>query len=105
MEKAEAIVIALSKSATHTFSKANCEQINLLKGLGVEGDAHMGATVKHRSRVAKNPNQPNLRQVHLIHKELFDELKSKGFSVSPGQIGENITTQGIDLSTWTKVSV
>lgn len=90
-------VTALSKSETHTFSKYSCEKLILLEGLGVEGDAHMGTTVKHRSRVAQNPDQPNLRQVHLIHSELFDELCGKGFDVSPGQIGENITTQGVDL--------
>ena len=91
------IVKALSKSGTHTFSKYNCESIVLLKGLGVEGDAHMGEKVKHRSRVRKDPNQPNLRQVHLIHAELFEELQEKGFHVQDGEMGENITTQGIDL--------
>ncbi len=72
-------------------------RITLLAGLGVEGDAHCGITVKHRSRVAKDPAQPNLRQVHLIHAALFDELAAKGFIVAPGQLGENITTAGIDL--------
>ena len=90
-------VIAVSKSESHTFNKYRTDKITLLKGLGVEGDAHMGKKVKHRSRVAKDPTQPNLRQVHLIHSELFDELKEKGFDVSPGQMGENITTQAIDL--------
>lgn len=90
------VVIAVSKSDKHTFSKENCNSIKLLKGLGVEGDAHLGKTVKHRSRVAKNPNQPNLRQVHLIHSELLDELKDR-FNVTAGQMGENITTKGIDL--------
>ena len=93
----KAIVKSVSKSSSHTFSKFNCEKIVLLKGLGVEGDAHMGKTVKHRSRVSKDPNQPNLRQVHLIHSELFEELKEKGFTVQDGEIGENITTKGIDL--------
>lgn len=79
------------------MSKTNVPHIELLAGLGVAGDAHAGETVKHRSRVAANPNQPNLRQVHLIHTELFDELREKGFVISPGQMGENITTQGIDL--------
>lgn len=90
-------VRSVSKSETHTFSKFNCNRIVLLKGLGVQGDAHMGKTVKHRSRVAKDPSQPNLRQVHLIHAELFDELQRKGFTIRDGEIGENITTQGIDL--------
>jgi MOSC domain-containing protein YiiM len=91
------IVKSVSKSSTHTFGKYNCTKIVLLKGLGVQGDAHMGEKVKHRSRVAKDPNQPNLRQVHLIHSELFDELKIKGFIVQDGEIGENITTKGINL--------
>jgi len=91
------IVKAVSKSSSHTFNKYNCDQITLLKGLGIEGDAHMGVTVKHRSRVAKDPSQPNLRQVHLIHSELFSELAQKGFEVKAGQMGENITTQGIPL--------
>lgn len=90
-------VIALSKSGAHTMQKFNTPQIKLLKGLGVEGDAHLGVTVKHRSRVAKDPTQPNLRQVHLIHQELHQELALKGFEIAPGQMGENITTQGIDL--------
>ena len=93
----EGIVIAVSQSPTHSFSKSNQESINLLAGLGVEGDAHMGEKVQHRSRVAKDPNQPNLRQVHLIHAELHDELRERGFDVSAGQMGENITTRGIDL--------
>jgi MOSC domain-containing protein YiiM len=91
------MVTAVSRSATHTFSKATQASIRLLSGLGVEDDAHMGGTVKHRSRVVRDPNQPNLRQVHLIHAELFDELRAAGFSVSVGQIGENVTTRGIDL--------
>ncbi|MEP0981271.1 MOSC domain-containing protein [Leptolyngbya sp. FACHB-17] len=90
-------VVAVSRSATHNFSKQKQERIRLLGGLGVEGDAHLGETVKHRSHAAKNPTQPNLRQVHLIHAELHDELQAAGFSVSAGQMGENITTRGIDL--------
>lgn len=90
-------VIAVSHSTEHNFSKKNQERILLIAGLGVAGDAHMGTTVKHRSRVAQYPTQPNLRQVHLIHAELFDELQRSGFRVTPGQLGENITTFGIDL--------
>ena len=91
------IVTAVSCSPRHSFSKPNHDSIRLLAGLGVEGDAHQGTTVKHRSRVAKDPTQPNLRQVHLIHAELFDELEAKGFIVSAGEMGENVTTRGIDL--------
>lgn len=90
-------VIAVSLSNTHGFSKSNRDSIKLLAGLGVEGDAHCGTTVQHRSRVAKDPSQPNLRQVHLIHAELHDELRNVGFNISPGQMGENITTRGINL--------
>jgi MOSC domain-containing protein YiiM len=92
-----AIVKAVSVSARHTFSKPNVLSIRLVQGLGIEGDAHMGATVKHRSRVAKAPQDPNLRQVHLIHEELFADVGSQGFKVAPGEMGENITTSGIDL--------
>lgn len=92
-----ATVIAVCRSGSHTMSKTPCGRIRLIEGLGVEGDAHMGATVKHRSRVARDPMQPNLRQVHLLHAELFDELRAKGFAVAPGLMGENITTRGIDL--------
>ncbi len=91
------LIAAVSRSATHAFSKATQDSIRLLPGLGVEDDAHMGATVKHRSRVARDPNQPNLREVHLIHAELFDELLTAGFLVSAGQIGETVTTREIDL--------
>src|SRR3982751_2160316 len=90
-------VEAVHRSASHTMTKTEVPSIRLVAGLGVEGDAHMGATVKHRSRVARDPTQPNLRQVHLIHAELFEELRDKGFAVSPGLMGENVTTRGIDL--------
>ncbi len=90
-------VTAVSSNGEHSFSKPTRESITLLAGLGVEGDAHMGVTVKHRSRVAQDPTQPNLRQVHLIHEELFAEVRAAGFAVAPGELGENITTQGIDL--------
>lgn len=90
-------VVAVGRSARHTFSKRNAEAIHLLEGLGVDGDAHMGVTVKHRSRVRADPTRPNLRQVHLVHAELHDELRAAGFSVHPGDIGENVTTRGIDL--------
>lgn len=93
----EKMVIAVSKSPSHSMSKDNMKSIKLLTGLGVEEDAHMGVTVKHRSRVAQDPMQPNLRQVHLIHSELHDELVTKGFHISAGQMGENITIKGIDL--------
>jgi hypothetical protein len=92
-----AVVTAVSRNAKHTLIKTNEDCIRLLAGLGVEGDAHAGARVKHRSRVRVNPFQPNLRQVHLIHAELHDELRRGGFAVSAGQMGENITTRGIDL--------
>jgi MOSC domain-containing protein YiiM len=85
------------KSNTHTMQKFQQPSIHLLEGLGVEGDAHMGVTVKHRSRLAADPSQPNLRQVHLIHGELHDELQTRGFNIKAGQMGENITTRGIDL--------
>ena len=91
------IVTAVSRSGTHSFSKPNAGSIRLVAGLGVEGDAHQGATVKHRSRVARDPTVPNLRQVHLMHAELFDELRTGGFIVSAGQMGENVTTSGVDL--------
>lgn len=91
------LVVAVSLRPGHHFSKTPSLGIHLLTGLGVTGDAHMGATVKHRSRVRKDPTQPNLRQVHLIHAELFDELRTKGFAVKPGELGENVTTSGIDL--------
>ena len=90
-------VVAVSLRAGHHFSKTPSLLIRLLRGLGVAGDAHMGETVKHRSRVRKDPTQPNLRQVHLMHAELFDELRLKEFVVQPGDLGENITTSGLDL--------
>ena len=92
-----ATVTAVSRSPKHTLVKPNELSIRLLEGLGVEGDAHSGTTVKHRSRVARDPSQPNLRQVHLIHGELHDELREAGFALSAGQMGENITTRGVDL--------
>ncbi len=102
------VVTAVSCSLTHSFTKAKQESICLLPGLGVEGDAHLGATVQHRSRIARDPSQPNLRQVHLIHAELHDELQRAGFVVSAGQMGENVTTRGVDLlrlSTGTRLKI
>ncbi|CRK61028.1 Uncharacterized protein conserved in bacteria [Alloactinosynnema sp. L-07] len=97
MEPDLATVVAVCRDGEHRFSKPVTASISLLAGLGVEGDAHAGVTVRHRSRVAVDPTQPNLRQVHLLHEELFEELARAGFGVKPGQLGENITTRGIDL--------
>lgn len=90
-------VIAVAMDGSHRFSKLIMPQITIVAGLGVQGDAHQGVTVKHRSRVKADPTQPNLRQVHLIHSELFDEVAKQGFHVEPADLGENITTKGIDL--------
>jgi MOSC domain-containing protein YiiM len=91
------VVVAVAQDGTHRFSKPTVARIRLLAGLGVEGDAHLGTTVQHRSRVRQDPTQPNLRQVHLIAAELLDELAGAGFALEPGQLGENVTTRGIDL--------
>jgi MOSC domain-containing protein YiiM len=101
-------VIALARSAEHAFSKTPCERLRLIAGMGAEGDAHAGATVRHRSRVRKDPTQPNLRQVHLIHAELFDEVAGKGFDLAPGDLGENVLTRGIallDLASDTRLEI
>lgn len=90
-------MVAVCRDGEHRFSKAAVDEIVLLPGLGVQGDAHLGGTVQHRSRVAADPTQPNLRQVHLIHAELFTEVGEHVFDVNPGQLGENVTTHGIDL--------
>jgi MOSC domain-containing protein YiiM len=90
-------VEAVSQASTHRFSKTPGMWIRLVAGLGVEGDAHLGTTVQHRSRVARDPSQPNLRQVHLLHRELLEELEAQGFVIGPGDIGENILTCGVDL--------
>ena len=90
-------VIAVHTSVDHSFSKTTLNKIELVEGQGVHGDAHFGVTVQHRSRVAKDPTQPNLRQVHLLHEELLNELRAKGHRVEPGQMGENITTRGLSI--------
>ncbi|WP_231873273.1 MULTISPECIES: MOSC domain-containing protein [Kitasatospora] len=90
-------VVAVGRSEGHSFSKPNLDGIRLVAGIGVEGDTHAGVTVQHRSRVAQDPTQPNLRQVHLMHQELFEELAEAGFAVAPGDLGENVTTRGVDL--------
>jgi MOSC domain-containing protein YiiM len=92
-----AYIQALASDGTHRFSKQPVESLTLITGMGVAGDAHAGVTVKHRSRVARDPSQPNLRQLHLLHAEIFDELVPHGFVLKPGDIGENVTTRGIDL--------
>lgn len=96
-EEDHASVVSVSRDATHRFSKPTVDEIVLVAGWGIEGDAHAGTTVQHRSRVARDPSQPNLRQVHLIHAELFDEVAAAGYEVAPGQMGENVTTRGVDL--------
>ncbi|MFD6497688.1 MOSC domain-containing protein [Streptomyces sp. NPDC060188] len=90
-------VAAVSSNGTYSFTKPNRAGVMLLAGLGVEGDVHAGTTVKHRFRMLKDPSQVNLRQVHLIHEELFDEVRAAGFEVTAGQLGENVTTRGVDL--------
>ncbi|MFE0734268.1 MOSC domain-containing protein [Streptomyces sp. NPDC058855] len=90
-------VTAVSRNETYSFSKPPRESIRLLAGLGVEGDVHAGETIRHQFRMTYEPDLPNLRQVHLMHEELFGELARKGFEVSAGQLGENITTRGVDL--------
>ena len=90
-------VLAVHRDSAHRFSKVSGAVLTLQRGLGVVGDAHAGVTVQHRSRVAADPTQANLRQVHLMHAELFEELRGQGFDVGPGQLGENITTSGVDL--------
>lgn len=92
-----ASVLAVHRSADHTFSKSSTDAIRLVAGIGVEGDAHAGRTVQHLSRIARDASQPNLRQVHLLQSELFEELSQGGFQVGPGDIGENVTTTGLDL--------
>jgi len=89
--------VAVHVSPDHGFSKPDAATIELHEGLGVAGDAHYGATVQHRSRVRADPSQPNLRQVHLMHAELFDLLAEAGHRVEPGDLGENVTTRGIRL--------
>jgi MOSC domain-containing protein YiiM len=91
------IVVAVHRSSVHGFSKELVAGVELVAGHGVRDDVHFGVTVQHRSRVAKDPTQPNLRQVHLLQAELLDELVTRGFAVAAGQLGENITTRGIDL--------
>jgi MOSC domain-containing protein YiiM len=90
-------IIAVARDDAHRFAKQACAGIELVAGLGVAGDAHAGRTVQHRSRRSKTPDAPNLRQIHLIHEELLTELTAAGFAVEPGQLGENVTTRGIDL--------
>lgn len=90
-------VVAVSASSTHSMRKPNALFIRLAAGMGIVGDAHSGATVQHRSRVVRDPSQPNLRQVHLMHAELHDELRSAGYELAPGEMGENVTTRGVDL--------
>lgn len=90
-------MVAVSRDSRHRFTKPVVDEITLVAGRGVDGDAHCGVTVQHRSRVAVDPTQPNLRQVHLVHAELHDELRALGFEIAAGRMGENVTTRGLDL--------
>ena len=82
MSDVDAVVVAVCRDHEHRFSKIPADEIVLLTGLGVQGDAHLGVTVQHRSRVAADPTQPNLRQVHLIQAELFTEVGAHGYVVA-----------------------
>jgi MOSC domain-containing protein YiiM len=93
----EGKVVAVCAAPKHRFSKTPCLSIALVAGLGVEGDAHFGSLVRHRYLARRNPRAPNIRQVHLIPVELFDELQAVGYDVAPGDLGENIVTAGLDL--------
>ena len=93
----DAFVVAVSSKPTHGVRKLQRERVTLIAGHGVEGDYHAGEFVRHRSRAARDPKQPNLRQVHLMHAELFDELAELGIAVGPGDMGENVTTRGLAL--------
>ena len=90
-------VIAVSLSPTHAFSKQPQPNIQLLAGLGIQGDAHCGPTVRHRYLRRRNPAAPNLTQVHLLASEFLDTLRPLGFDLHPGDLGENILTSGLDL--------
>lgn len=94
---AEPTVHAVHRSAVHEFSKTPVDAIELVAGLGIRGDAHAGARVQHRSRVRADADQPNLRQVHLIATEVLADMAARGFTVRPGDLGENVTTAGLDL--------
>ncbi len=98
-------VVAVFANPIHALSKPNLPSITLVAGLGADGDAHSGETVKHRSRVARDPTQANLRQIHLIHSELHEALRGQGFSIDPGQMGENITTSGVNLLSLAKGAI
>ena len=93
----EAVVAGLAKDGQHRFSKVPQEQVVLVEGHGVEDDAHAGTTVQHRSRVAADPSQPNLRQVHLLAAEFLDDARQHGYDVGTGDLGENVLTSGVDL--------
>lgn len=97
MEPLSGVVLSVHRDDAHRFSKQSLEHVTLLAGLGVEGDSHAGATVQHRSRVRRDPTQPNLRQIHLMHAELLERVTGLGYDVRPGALGENVTTRGVDL--------
>jgi MOSC domain-containing protein YiiM len=94
-----AVVLAVCRDDQHRFSKRPASSVRLIAGAGVEGDAHAGTTVKHRSRVAVDPSRPNLRQVHLLPVEFHDEAREHGYALGPGDLGENVLTSGLDLLT------
>ena len=94
------IVVAVSLNPKHTFSKLPQLSIHLLAGLGVEGDAHCGSTVRHRYLVRRNPAAPNRTQVHLLEAEFLEALATDAPNFPafhPGDFGENILTRSIRL--------
>jgi len=95
--QASPFILGVFASRSHKFSKPGRDAVTLIEGLGIEGDSHFGATVQHIYDARRDPARPNARQVHLIQAELLDEVNAKGFRVQPGDLGENVSTRGIDL--------
>lgn len=90
-------VIGVHVGSAHTFSKTSQDVIRLIENHGVEGDAHAGSCDQHLFHIRRFGEQPNLRQVHLIQAEFFDEVAEKEHVVRSGELGENITTRSVDL--------
>ncbi|OBT91659.1 hypothetical protein VE01_10343 [Pseudogymnoascus verrucosus] len=109
-------ITSLSLSPTHAFSKPPISRLVLIPGLGVEGDCHLGADIQHLSRMTVRPLPENLRQVHLMSGEFLEGLVVRGEEgkagegegkrrVKPGDLGENITTSGLDLEGLTRGTI
>jgi len=90
-------VISVCKNSEPGLPKLRTDQIFLIADFGVKGDYHAGKFIRHRWLAKKDPTRLNNRQVLLIDDSILADIGKEGISPKPGELGENITLEGIKL--------